>query len=186
MDFPISRQCSFKLGGNVTSLTSFNPFSEEDEHDQSSYVIVTSLFEKVKNTLAAPLSSAATNNSSATMVNPPPGPQPERPNSLAIVPSNPSPPLVSLMPVVSEAPSHNTEYERPPSCGSHFYSPTESNKGLYGTAIPRFPIADDSRNIHTTGSANLRRTASVSKVIRRICSEGGHRPHHHAPLSGAP
>ena len=186
MDFPISCQRSFKLGGNVTSLTLFNPFSEEDEHDQSSYAIVTSLFEKVKNMLATPLSLAATNNSSATVVNPPPCPQLEHPNSLAIVPSNPSPPLVSLMPVVSEAPSYNTEYERLPSCGGLFYSPMESNKGLYGTAIPRFPIADDARSIRTMGSANLRWTASVSKVIRRIRGEGGHRPRRHAPLSGAP
>ena len=181
----LPRQRSFKLGDDVTSLTSFNPFSEEDEHDQSSYAIVTSLFEKVKNTLAAPLSSAAANNTSATVVNPPTAkdltipinppsrPQPERPNSLAIVPSNPAPPLVSLTPVVSEAPSYNTEYDRPPSRGGLFSSPTDSSEGLYGTAIPGFPIADDARSIRTTGSANLRRTASVSKVIRRIRGEGG-------------
>ncbi|KAK7465276.1 Mitochondrial distribution and morphology protein 12 [Stygiomarasmius scandens] len=51
---------------DVTSLTSFNPFSEEDENDQSSYTLVSSLFSRVRNTLSAPLSSAvaaATNNS---------------------------------------------------------------------------------------------------------------------------
>jgi 1-phosphatidylinositol-3-phosphate 5-kinase len=184
----IPRQRNVKIMDDVTSLTSFNPFSEEDEHDQSSYAIVTSLFEKVKNTLAAPLSSAVTSGSPATAVNPPPAKDvtspvnassrshPERPHSLALVPSNPAPPLVSLTPVVSEAPSYNAEYDRPPSRGGLFYSPTESNEGLYGTAIPGFPIADDARSIRTTGSANLRRTASVSKVIRRIRGEGKGRP----------
>jgi 1-phosphatidylinositol-3-phosphate 5-kinase len=180
----VPRQRSVKTIDDVASLTSFNPFSEEDEHDQSSYAIVTSLFSKVKNTLAAPLTSAvssttpaAQSNPSATKdatspVHPQARSQPERPNSLAIVPSNPAPPLVFLTPVVSEAPSYNTEYDRPPSRGGLFYSPTESNEALYGTAIPGFPIADDARSIRTSGSANLRRTASVSKVIRRIRGEG--------------
>src|SRR5882757_5183779 len=44
---------------DITSLTSFNPFSEEDENDQSSYTLVTSLFSRMKNSLAAPLSAAA-------------------------------------------------------------------------------------------------------------------------------
>lgn len=180
----IPHQRSLKTIDDVASLTSFNPFSEEDEHDQSSYAIVTSLFSKVKNTLAAPLTSAVTSSTPAVQSNPltikdaasPENPQsrsqPERPNSLAIVPSNPAPPLVFLTPVVSEAPSYNAEYDRPPSRGGLFYSPTESNEALYGTAIPGFPIADDARSIRTNGSANLRRTASVSKVIRRIRGEG--------------
>lgn len=180
----IPHQRSLKTIDDVASLTSFNPFSEEDEHDQSSYAIVTSLFSKVKNTLAAPLTSAVTSSTPAVQSNPlaikdaasPENPQsrsqPERPNSLAIVPSNPAPPLVFLTPVVSEAPSYNAEYDRPPSRSGLFYSPTESNEALYGTAIPGFPIADDARSIRTSGSANLRRTASVSKVIRRIRGEG--------------
>lgn len=180
----VSRQRSFKTIDDVSSLTSFNPFSEEDEHDQSSYAIVTSLFSKVKNTLAAPLTSAVTSSTSIAQSNPPATkddispintssrPQPERPNSLVIVPSNPAPPLVFLTPVVSEAPSYNSEYDRPSSRGGLFYSPIESNEALYGTAIPGFPIADDARSIRTSGSANLRRTASVSKVIRRIRGEG--------------
>lgn len=182
---PIPRQRSLKTIEDVASLTTFNPFSEEDEHDQSSYAIVTSLFSKVKNTLAAPLTSAVASNAPATQTNPPAvkdaaspanpssRPQPERPNSLAIVPSNPAPPLVFLTPVVSEAPSYNAEYDRPPSRGGLFNSPTESNEALYGTAIPGFPtIADDARSVRTSGSANLRRTASASKVIRRIRGEG--------------
>ncbi|KAF8584674.1 hypothetical protein K439DRAFT_1566358 [Ramaria rubella] len=182
----VSFQRSLKTIDDVTSLTSFNPFSEEDEHDQSSYAIVTSLFSKVKNTLAAPLSSAVTSsNHTASPLNPPPAkdstspvnqpprPQPERPNSLDIVPSNPAPPLVFLTPVVSEAPSYNAEYDRPSSRSGAFNSPTESNHdGVYGTAIPGFPIADDARSIRTSGSTNLRRTASASKVIRRIRGEG--------------
>ena len=180
----IPRQHSFKTIDDVASLTSFNPFSEEDEHDQSSYAIVTSLFSKVKNTLAAPLTSAVTSTTPTAQSNPPTAkdatstinistrPQPDRPNSLDIVPSNPAPPLVFLTPVVSEAPSYNSEYDRPPSRGGLFYSPTESNEALYGTTIPGFPIPDDARSIRTSGSANLRRTASVSKVIRRIRGEG--------------
>jgi 1-phosphatidylinositol-3-phosphate 5-kinase len=180
----IPRQRSVKTFDDVAILTSFNPFSEEDEHDQSSYAIVTSLFSKVKNTLAAPLTSAVASSTPTPQPNPPAAKdasssinpssrsQPERPNSLAIVPSNPAPPLVFLTPVVSEAPSYNTEYDRPSSRGGLFYSPTESNEALFGTAIPGFPIADDARSIRTSGSANLRRTASVSKVIRRIRGEG--------------
>lgn len=192
----ISHQRSFKTIDDVSSLTSFNPFSEEDEHDQSSYAIVTSLFSKVKNTLAAPLTSAVNSSSPIAQSNPPAAkdptspvnsssrPQPERPNSLAIVPSNPAPPIVFLTPVVSEAPSYNSEYNRPASRGSLFYSPIESNEALYGTAIPGFPIADDARSVRTSGSANLRRTASVSKVIRRIRGEGASgfasRMYHHS------
>ena len=48
---------STKIVDDVTILTSFNPFSEEDENDQSSYALVSSLFSKVKNSLSAPLSA---------------------------------------------------------------------------------------------------------------------------------
>ena len=54
-----SSNSSTRLVDDVTSLTSFNPFSEEDEHDQSSYTLVSTLFSRVKNTLSAPLSTAA-------------------------------------------------------------------------------------------------------------------------------
>ncbi|CAK5280385.1 unnamed protein product [Mycena citricolor] len=58
-----SRSSTTRLAvDDVTSLTSFNPFSEEDEHDQS---FVTSIFSRMKNTLAAPLSSVASASSSA-------------------------------------------------------------------------------------------------------------------------
>ena len=165
-------------------LTSTNPFAEEDEHDQSSYALVTSLLYKMKNTLSAPLSSAvaaASSNSSVPAVPPvdrrPSGPlvpvlapqkQPDRPNSLAVLASNVAPPLVSLTPVVSEVPTFHSEYELTPSRSGAFS--LDANDGMYGTAIPGFPIQDDARSIRTTGS--LKRNNSVSKVIRRIRGEG--------------
>ncbi|KII94016.1 hypothetical protein PLICRDRAFT_50006 [Plicaturopsis crispa FD-325 SS-3] len=190
---------STKLVDDVASLTSFNPFSEEDENDQSSYTLVTSLFSRMKNTLAAPLSSAvagstisnangatngqvpeprrpsyttvqSTQSSSSSKV-----PHAERPNSLTVVPSNPAPPLVSLTPVVSEAPSFNVEYDRDrsPSRNGQYYSPVYESPdgGMFGTAIPGFPIQDDARSVRTSVST-VNRSASVSKVIRRIRGEG--------------
>jgi 1-phosphatidylinositol-3-phosphate 5-kinase len=186
---------STKLVDDVTSLTSFNPFSEEDENDQSSYTLVTSIFSRMKNTIAAPLSSAVaaasgsstatttmnTQNAGAEPRKPPYNiPQPtqssllsrnstERPQSLVVNPSKPAQPLVSLTPVVSEAPSFHAEYERSPSRSGNFYE----DGGLFGgTAIPGFPIQDDARSIRTAASATINRSASVSKVIRRIRGEG--------------
>ncbi|OBZ68491.1 1-phosphatidylinositol 3-phosphate 5-kinase FAB1, partial [Grifola frondosa] len=180
---------STKIVDDVTSLTSFNPFSEEDEHDQSSYALVTSLFSKVKHTLSAPLSHSVVSNGPSTLSSgqgPPVVDQrrppmqsssslpsiksaSERSNPLHILASDPAPPLVSLTPVVSETPSYSSEYDRPPSRGA--YSPDTPEGGLYGTTIPGFPIQDsDARSIRTTVS--IRRSASVSKVIRRIRGEG--------------
>jgi 1-phosphatidylinositol-3-phosphate 5-kinase len=42
--------------------------------------------------------------------------------------------------------------------------------GLYGTTIPGFSIPEDARSIRT--SVSVKRSASVSKVIRRIRGEG--------------
>lgn len=182
---------STKIVDDVTSLTSFNPFSEEDENDQSSYALVSSLFSKVRNTFAAPLASAVAasgtpvtntgqsgsstdqrrpsiHNSNSNLSN---KSSSERGNPFNVVAPNPAPPLVSLTPVVSESPSYNVEYDRPPSRGASFYSPETPDGGGYGTAIPGFPIQDsDARSIRTTGS--IRRSASVSKVIRKIRGEG--------------
>ncbi|KAI0778644.1 hypothetical protein BD413DRAFT_510727 [Trametes elegans] len=179
---------STKPAEDVTSLTSFNPFSEEDEHDQSSYALVSSLFSKVKNTLSAPLASAGP---SATPVHPQSSagntaPEQRRPSlqysssnqsnksgpdkatPFSIIASNPAPPLVSLTPVVSETPSYTGEYDRPPSRGA-LYGPETPDGGGY--AIPGFPIQDsDARSIRT--NVSLKRSASVSKVIRRIRGEG--------------
>ncbi|KAF9075022.1 hypothetical protein BDP27DRAFT_1443955 [Rhodocollybia butyracea] len=186
---PLSGSRSSTKLDDVTSLTSFNPFSEEDENDQSSYTLVTSIFSRMKNSLAAPLSSAVATTSSAngssnangapTSLNDQKRPslQPhssrqssvDRPNSLSTVPSAPAPPGLSLVSAQSEAPSYNMEYDRSPSRTGMFYS--ESGEGgIFGTSIPGFPIPDDARSIKTTGS--LHRSGSVSKVIRRIRGEG--------------
>ncbi|TRM61544.1 hypothetical protein BD626DRAFT_631658 [Schizophyllum amplum] len=179
---------------DVTSLTSFNPFSEEDENDQSSYTLVTSILSRVKNTLAAPLTST-------TNITPPPTSagivnnasnvneqrrpsmhtqssnssrqsHPERPNLLLSTKSfTPAPPAVSLG--VAEVPLSSLEYERSPSRGGNLYSTSfheSPDSGIFGTSIPGFPIQDDARSIRTANS--LHRSGSVSKVIRRIRGEG--------------
>ena len=82
------------------------------------------------------------------------------------------PPLVSLTPVISEPVNSFAEFERTPSQGASLYSP-EGQDGS-GTYIPGFPMPDsDARSIRTTGSINnFKRSASVSKVIRRLRGEG--------------
>ncbi|KAK7058615.1 Mitochondrial distribution and morphology protein 12 [Paramarasmius palmivorus] len=191
---------STKLADDVTSLTSFNPFSEEDENDQSSYALVTSLFSRVKNTFSAPLSSAvgaastnttssnAGNNANVTSAsNDQRRPSytihtqssfssrssaGERPNSLSTVNiTTPAPPLVSLTPAQSETPTYNVEYyDRSPSRTGMLYSES-TDGGLFGNAIPGFPIQDDARSIKTS-TGSLHRSGSVSKVMRRIRGEG--------------
>ncbi|EJD52194.1 hypothetical protein AURDEDRAFT_181710 [Auricularia subglabra TFB-10046 SS5] len=47
------------LEHDAATLTTFNPFSDEDEREQSSYALVTSLLTKVKHTLSAPLHASA-------------------------------------------------------------------------------------------------------------------------------
>ncbi|KAL0066579.1 Mitochondrial distribution and morphology protein 12 [Marasmius tenuissimus] len=198
---PASRsRSSTKLADDITSLTSFNPFSEEDENDQSSYTLVTSLFSRVKNTFSAPLSSAvaaASNNTTSNAVNgnnntnaaatneprrPPYTTQTpssssrnstgERPNSLATVNNpNPAPPLVSLTPAQPEVPTYNVEYDRSPSRTGMLYSESSPDGGIFGNTIPGFPIQDDARSIKTS-TGSLHRSGSVSKVIRRIRGEG--------------
>ncbi|KAH9065873.1 hypothetical protein EDB87DRAFT_1776509 [Lactarius vividus] len=179
---------------DVASLTSFNPFSEEDEHDQSSYALMTSLFSKVKNTFTTPLSSAPLISTGigvtvpsntvpaerrrppASVVqnhfNDPSRSSHERPPSMTVVSSHLAPPLVSLTPVVSEGLTFNSDFDSPISRGA-FINPSASDGldgGLYGTTIPGFSIPEDARSIRTAPS--IRRSASVSKVIRRIRGEG--------------
>lgn len=191
-----SSSSSTRIVDDVTSLTSFNPFSEEDEHDQSSYTLVSSLFSRVKNSLAAPLSSAvsaATANghtqgnhigtseqrrTSGNIHAVPTASPVIRPANDRLRPkvgsSGPSlaPPLVSVESAIPETPTFNSEQEKPSGAGRLFYSPSiESYEGsLMGNAVPGFPIQDDARSIHTATS--LKRSASVSKVIRRIRGEG--------------
>lgn len=181
----LPRQKSFKSLDDVTSLTTFNPFSEEDEHDQSSYAIVTSLLSLVKNTLTAPLSSSSTNHSNPQSNNTqhkdtstptalPPRTQSDKPkpSSLSVANTTPAPPLVFLTPVISEAPSLGLVHDSASTRSGMAPSPIEPSDPTYGTTIPGFPIADDARSVRTTGSGNLQRTASVSKIIRRIRGEG--------------
>lgn len=189
---PGRSQSNTKVGDDVTSLTSFNPFSEEDENEQSSFALVTSLFSRMKSSFATPLAATS-------IAPPPPGPQSvpnndqrrpsatlvhnnlssfssrpsseQRPVSLKLVSSVPAPPLVSLTPVVFEASSFRHDPDRSPSRGAHvppFYDVPDG--GAVGTSIPGFPIQDDTRSIRTSVSHN--RSASVSKVIRRIRGEG--------------
>ncbi|KAG6878320.1 hypothetical protein C0993_008917 [Termitomyces sp. T159_Od127] len=190
---------SAKLVDDVTSLTSFNPFSEEDEHDQSSYTLVTSLLSRVKNSLAAPLSSStappvpvnttAPSNQGVTQ-GAPEQRKPsysaqiqssnfsnrssgaDRPYSLATAPAQVAPPLVSLTPAQSELPTYSVEYDQSPSRHGSFYSKMiETGESVpVGTSIPGFPIPDDTRSIKT--AASIHRSGSVSKVIRRIRGEG--------------
>jgi len=191
---PSRSRSSTKIGDDVTSLTSFNPFSEEDENDNSSYALVSSLFSRMKISFAAPLTSstvtppptgaptvgeqrrpsatAITSNSSFPSRPSPP----ERPSSLTVVPSKAAPPLVSLTPVVSDPPSFGPERDRSPSRNGQYTPVYETHDGgIFGTAIPGFPIQDDARSIRT--SASLNRSASVSKVIRRIRGEGNYNVH---------
>ena len=183
---------STKADDDVACLTSFNPFAEEDEHDNSSYALVSSLFSRMKNSFAAPLTSAtpaptpvgqpAFNGtlqrrpSSSALPNTQPNPSSrstseQRPTSLKLVSSNPAPPLISLTPVVFETPSFVSDFDRSPSRSGNSTPVYDGTDGTpFGTAIPGFPIQDDARSIRT--SASLNRSASVSKVIRRIRGEG--------------
>ncbi|KAF8347025.1 hypothetical protein F5887DRAFT_958971 [Amanita rubescens] len=186
-----------RISDDVASLTSFNPFSEDDDNDKSSYTLVTSIFSRMKNTLSAPLASttqAAVPSTTGTNAPAPLNlsdqrrlshagqsqvsapvtktPGSERRNPLHPAVASAAPPLVSLTPAQSEVLSYNAEHERSPSRSGAFYSPVwDSSEGaLFGTSIPGFPIPDDARSIRT--SASFHRSASVSKVIRRLRGEG--------------
>ncbi|KAH9486348.1 1-phosphatidylinositol 3-phosphate 5-kinase FAB1 [Psilocybe cubensis] len=190
---------STKLNDDIASLTSFNPFSEEDEHDQSSYTLVTSILSRVKNSLSAPLTSAAatttnattSNNNANTVTNTAEARRPtyatiqtnssnfssrtsasDRPNPLVAAPAQAAPPLVSLTPAQSELPTYTVEYDRSTAPKTP-YSPgiDLADNAPFGTSIPGFPIQDDARSIKTTTSIH-NRSGSVSKVMRRLRGEG--------------
>ncbi|KIY69350.1 hypothetical protein CYLTODRAFT_420748 [Cylindrobasidium torrendii FP15055 ss-10] len=190
---PTSRsRSSTKLPEDVNSITSFN-FLEEDEDDQSSYALVTSLFSRVRNSLSAAPSPPLPGTLSSVPITAPPvnegGRRPsytqqssfsskasgnDRSSSFKLNISNAAPPLVSLTPAQSEVPTYSTDYgDRSPSRAGMFYSPSVESAGdggMFGTSIPGFPIQDDARSIRTAGS--LTRSGSASKVIRRIRGEG--------------
>ncbi|KAF9451376.1 hypothetical protein P691DRAFT_724173 [Macrolepiota fuliginosa MF-IS2] len=184
---------------DVTSLTSFNPFAEEDENDQAPYTF-TSILSRVKNTFSAPLVSTVTTTttSSTTRDQNIPANSPateqrrpsytttpsqnsvsstksvitERPFAFSTAPAQAAPPLVSLTPAQSETPTFTIEYDPSITRRNTSYSPVyEAGEGAsFGTSIPGFPIQDDARSIRTTTS--LHRSGSVSKVMRRIRGEG--------------
>ncbi|KAJ7070594.1 hypothetical protein C8F01DRAFT_1106988, partial [Mycena amicta] len=188
-----SRSSTKLTNDDLTSLTSFPPFSKDEDENEESFV--TSIFARMKNTLA-PLTAASTSTPShpSTSTNPTvpssesrrpsyniPQLNPnlssrtassnDRPNSLSAVhAAHPAPPLVSLTPAQSEVPTYSVEFDRSPSRGGVFPSYDSQDGGIFGTSIPGFPIQDDARSIKTT--ASLHRSNSVSKVIRRIRGEG--------------
>ncbi|KAL5535730.1 MDM12_1 [Sanghuangporus sanghuang] len=168
-----SSSSSTKVVDDVTSLTSFNPFSEEDEHE-SSYTLVSSIFSRVKNSFAAPLSSvvaAAPGTSTANaresvppveQKRPSAGTHPAQVTSPVLKPvtdklrpkiasaAGPTlaPPLVSVIPARPETLIFSSEYEKPGRNGLLYSQSAESQEGgLFGTVIPGFPIQDDARSI---------------------------------------
>ncbi|CAE6401259.1 unnamed protein product [Rhizoctonia solani] len=176
------------------TLTTQNPFGDDDPGGQSGYALVTSIFSKVKNTFAAtgpsgtttsnsvPTTSAATPSTSENTNKPankpinkvaPPAnpPSPARAPSLkpatkSLKPggSNPAPPLVSFAPIAVEQPRYVAE-------GAYVSPQTyDGVEGMYGTSIPGFAIPDDARSVRTV--ASTKRGASVSKAIRRLRGEG--------------
>ncbi|EFI28703.1 1-phosphatidylinositol-3-phosphate 5-kinase [Coprinopsis cinerea okayama7 len=180
------------------SLTSFNPFSDEDEHDQSPNNLVSSFLSMMKG-ISGPLSSAVGASSTTSKTTPatvPPPNQsgaqeprrpslstipsspsltakrnPDRPQSLFTAPSSVAPPLVSLTPAQSEVTAFALDYDQQPQRQGRPYSPFETQEGMsFGTSIPGFPIPDDTRSIKT--ATTLHRSQSVSKVMRRIRGEG--------------
>jgi 1-phosphatidylinositol-3-phosphate 5-kinase len=164
---------------NEFMLTSFNPFQEDDELDQSGYAYVSSLFSKMRNPFAAAPSSkpapppahniSAPTSDGHTRIT-------ERKGTLSVVPKAiskaPAPPLVSVTPVISETPRMQDVDSPVSRTGLFGFATSDNTEGPYGTAIPGFPIADDARSIKTSTSVGHKRTASVSKVIRRLRGEG--------------
>ncbi|KAL5478589.1 MDM12_4 [Sanghuangporus weigelae] len=169
-----SSSSSTKVVDDVTSLTSFNPFSEEDEHE-SSYTLVSSIFSRVKNSFAAPLSSAVAAASGTSTANaresvpsveqkrPSVGMHPAQATSPVLKPvtnklrpkiasaAGPTlaPPLVSVIPARPETPIFSSGYENPAGRSGLLYSQSAESQegGLFGTVIPGFPIQDDARSI---------------------------------------
>ncbi|KAF7303001.1 1-phosphatidylinositol-3-phosphate 5-kinase [Mycena kentingensis (nom. inval.)] len=187
-----SRSSTKLTQDDLTSLTSFNPFSEEDEEES----FVTSIFTRMKNITLSSVAAATTSGPAHPSTSTHPataaadtrrpsytvsqhnsnlssrtGASNDRLNPLAAVhAAQPAPPLVSLTPAQSEVPTYSVEFDRSPSRTGVFPSYDSQDGGIFGTSIPGFPIQDDARSIKTTTS--LHRSNSVSKVIRRIRGEG--------------
>lgn len=160
---------------NEFTLTSSNPFQDEDEHDQSGYAYVSSFLSRVfsgvpvaKPQPAPAHSISAAGSDGHIRIS-------ERKGSLNVIPKAPAPPLVSVTPVISETPRVQ-DVDSPVSRTGLFGFGTADGNEPYGTAIPGFPIADDARSIKTSTSVGHKRGASVSKVIRRLRGEGADSP----------
>ncbi|KAF8305006.1 hypothetical protein DL93DRAFT_2144921 [Clavulina sp. PMI_390] len=175
------------------SLTTFgNPF-DDDEADNSSYALVSSLLSKVKNTFTSSSNPASfstpgasntapsTSNSSSNVL-PEPLKSPilkpvhprvqnvrERPTAALAALRRPAPPLISMTPVTSESRSYMNEPELM-SAKSVEFSPFSFLNDEGSTSIPGFPIQDDTRSVRTSNS--LKRFGSASKVIRRLRGDG--------------
>ena len=174
-------------------LTTFeNPFDEE-EADNSSYALVSSLLSKVKNTFTsastqqaqvgavpsipvAPLSPSVSNNAPEPAKLPPPKPvHPrvqnvrERPTAALAATRRPAPPLISMTPAISELPSYLYESDTPKSKSGELANLSIVDHEA-STSIPGFPIQDDTRSIRTSNS--LKRFGSASKLIRRLRGDG--------------
>ncbi|KAL5495035.1 MDM12_1 [Sanghuangporus weigelae] len=150
-----SSSSSIKVVDDVTSLTSFDPFLEEDEHE-SSYTLVSSILSRVKNSFAAPLSSAVAAASGTSTANargsvppveqkrPSVGTHPAqvissvlksvtdklRPKIASAAGPTLAPPLVSVIPARPETPVFSSEYEKPTGRSGLLYSQSaESQEG---------------------------------------------------------
>ncbi|KAF8665459.1 hypothetical protein AX16_000477 [Volvariella volvacea WC 439] len=187
---------------DVTSLTSFNPFSEEDENDQSSYTLVTSIFSRVKNTLSAPLSSAVAvtssnptnttaqpnnvNGSNTEPRRPPYNSVPtqtsvtsrtssgDRPNPLFPPVAVAAPPLVSLKLAQPEVTIYNPETDRSPSRNGGGWSPMVEYGGGEGAFMSTsIPGFPIQDDARSIKTTtSVHRSGSVSKVFRRLRREG--------------
>lgn len=197
-----TRTSSSKLADDVTSLTSFNPFSEEDEHDQSSYTLVTSIFSRMKNTLSAPLSSTTTTSSNTTSgviannQNPPQNAsvEPRRPsfpqlqtassgfssrtnasdrrNPLMAGPGQAAPPLVSLTPAQSELPTYTNPDHDRAANNRTPYSPAFDSTDPMGFGTSIPGFPIPDDARSIKTSTSIHRSGSVSKVMRRLRGEG--------------
>lgn len=177
------------------TLTTHNPFGDDDPAAQGGYALVTSLLSKVKNTFANGPSATATSSSAPT--NAAPSTSDIGTKSVAKPTTKPlsKPALIASVPPPVRAPSLKPATKSLKPGGSNpapplvsfapiaveqpryiaegaYASPQayEGGEGAYGTSIPGFAIPDDARSVRTT--ASTRRGVSVSKVIRRLRGEG--------------
>ncbi len=190
------------INDDVNQLTTFgNPFAE-DEKDETSFALVTSLISKVKNTFAAPPTAPshgiltspapyAVSSSSDATSNSPVAPRKAngtrnvvsfaaRPDkrTFTLRTANPAPPLVSLTPVVSEQPSFSGDHISDGGSIRGRNSPAPQFYGASAADVSEFgghgiPGFPMADDAKSVRTvASGRRNASASKVIRRLRGEG--------------